>query len=105
MRALFADFSEGFDLVNHKVLIEKLEYLAERPSIVRWIRAFLTRRKQCVRVHGIRFSSKYLNGGITQSTKLGSILFAVLVNRLVRNTNLRVKFDDDLATIEIIPRL
>ena len=51
VRVFFADFSKGFDLVNHNVLNEELEYLELRPSIFRWIRAFLTERKQCVRVH------------------------------------------------------
>ena len=35
---------------------------------------------------------------------LGSILFAVLVNSLLRDWNFRVKFVDDLTTIECIPR-
>ena len=39
-----------------------------------------------------------------QGTKLGPILFAVLVNSLLRDWNFRIKFVDDLTTIEFIPR-
>ena len=49
-------------------------------------------------------SFRYLNGGIPQGTKLGTIPFAVLVNSLLRDCNFRVKFVDDLTTIECIPR-
>ena len=49
-------------------------------------------------------SFRYLNGGIPQGTKLGPILFAVLVNSPLRDWNFRVKFVDDLTTIECIPR-
>ena len=37
-------------------------------------------------------------------TKLGPILFAVLVNSLFRDWNFKIKFVDDLTTIEFIPR-
>ena len=90
VRAFFADFSKGFDVLDHNVLIV--------PSVVRWIRAILTERKQYVRLHVICSSSKYLNSGIPQGTKLGPILFAVLVNRLVRDWNLRVKSVDQMFT-------
>ena len=50
-RVFFADFSKGFDLVDHGVLIAELEKLNVRPAVVGWIRAFLTRRNQCERSH------------------------------------------------------
>jgi hypothetical protein len=73
------------DLVDHGVLIAELEKLDVRPAVVGWIRAFLTRRNQCVRIRDKMSSFKCLNGGIPQDTKLGPILFAVLVNSLLRD--------------------
>ena len=55
-RVFFADFSKGFDLVDHGVLIAELEKFNLHPAVVGWILAFLTRRKQCVR---IRDTSRY----------------------------------------------
>ena len=103
-RVFIADFSKGFDLVDYGVLLAELEKLNVRPVVVGWIRAFLTRRKQCVRIHDKMSSFWYLNGGIPQGTKLGPIQFAVLVNILLRDWKFRVKFVDDLTTIECIPR-
>jgi hypothetical protein len=103
-RVFFADFSKGFDFVDHSVLIAELEKLYVRPAVVGWVRAFLTRRNQCLRIRDKMSSFKCLNGGIPQSTKLGPILFAVLVNSLLRDWNFRIKFVNDLTTIEFTPR-
>ena len=45
-----------------------------------------------------------LNGGIPQGTKLGPILLAVMVNDLLPNWCLSVKFVDDLTVLEVVPR-
>ncbi len=44
------------------------------------------------------------NGGLPQGTKLGPLLFAVLVNSLLKDWPGRVKFVDDTTALEIIPR-
>ena len=38
-RIFFADFSKGFDLVDHNVLLEELHVLNVHRSIIRWIGA------------------------------------------------------------------
>ena len=43
-------------------------------------------------------------GDIPQGTKLALILFAVLVNKLISNWNLKAKYVDDLTIVEIIQR-
>ena len=45
-----------------------------------------------------------LNGGILQGTKIGPLLFAVMVNDLVSSWSPRAKFVDDLSVVEIVPR-
>jgi hypothetical protein len=49
-RLFFADFKKGFDLVDHNVIIKELTLYGTHPSIIRWIKAFLCDREQCVRV-------------------------------------------------------
>ena len=44
-----------------------------------------------------------LNGGIPQGTKLGPILFAVMVNDLLPNWCLRAKLVADLTVLEVVP--
>ena len=44
-----------------------------------------------------------MNGGLLQGTKLGALLFAILVNNLLKNWHGRIKFADDTTAFEIIP--
>ena len=103
-RLFFADFRKGFDLVDHNVIISELNNLNVHPTIVRWIKAFLTGREQSVKVAMVSSSWKRMNGGLPQGTKLGPILFAILVNLLLKDLQGRVKFVDDTTLLEIVPR-
>ena len=103
-RLFFADFKKGFDLVDHNVIIKELTLLGTHPSIIRWIKAFLCDREQCVRVGTSMSSWKKTNGGLPQGTKLGPLLFAVLINSLLKNWPGRIKFVDNTSALEIIPR-
>ena len=103
-RLFFADFRKGFDLVDHNIIIGELENLRVDPAIIRWIKAFLTGRAQCVKFGMATSSWKKVNGGLPQGTKLGPLLFAILVNPLLKDWQGRVKFVDDTTVLEIIPR-
>jgi hypothetical protein len=45
-----------------------------------------------------------VNGGLSQGTKLGPILYATLTNSLLKDWQGRVKFVDDTTLLEIVPR-
>ena len=49
-------------------------------------------------------TARVLNGGIPQGTKLGLLLFAIMVNDLVSSWVPRAKYVDDLTVLEVIPR-
>ena len=70
----------------------------------RGLKAFLSNREQCVRVGISKSSWKKTNGGLPQGTKLGPLLFAVLINSLLTDWPGRIKFVDDTSALEIIPR-
>ena len=61
-------------------------------------------RAQVTRVGALVSAPLYLNGGIPQGTKLGPVLFAVMVNDLVQSWGARIKFVDDLTVLEVVPR-
>ena len=50
IRTFFSDFSKGFDLVDHNVLLSELNNLDVDPHLVRWIAAFLTIWSQWVMI-------------------------------------------------------
>ena len=103
-RIFFADVSKGFDLIDHNVLMQELVKLEVHPTLVNWIAAFLSNRKQAVRIEDSLSEWKSPKGGIPQGTKLGVILFSIMTNNLLHDWHLRIKFVDDTSALEIIPR-
>ena len=78
--------------------------LQVHPALLNWIAAFLTNRKQAVKIDGVLSDWKSVKSGVPQGTKLGVILFIVMTNKLLWEWNLRTKFVDDTSVLEIIPR-
>ena len=103
-RIFFTDFSKGFDLVDHNILIQEMELLGVHEATIRWIGSFLTDRSQRVRIGQVYSHPVTPNGGIPQGTKLAPLLFAILVNNLCRDWRYRIKYVDDTSVFESIPR-
>ena len=104
IRIFFADFSKGFDLVDHHSLLAELRALDIHPVIIRWICAFLSNRPQRVKIGSSLSPPVHPNGGIPQGTKLAPMLFAILVNRLADQWPARLKYVDDTTVFEVVPR-
>ena len=103
-RIFSTDFSKGFDLVDHNILIQEMELLGVHEATIRWIGSFLTDRSQRVRIGQVYSHPVTPNGGIPQGTKLAPLLFAILVNDLCRDWRYRIKYVDDTSVFESIPR-
>ena len=99
VRIFFADFTKEFDIIDHSVLLDELKFFDIDQTLFFWVRSFLTNRVQAVRVGSSLSSWKQVNG-----TKLVPTLFAVIINKLLRNWHMRSKYVDDTTAIEIIPR-
>ena len=103
-RIFFTDFSKGFDLVDHNILIQEMELLGVHEATIRWIGSFLRDRSQRVQVSQVYSHPVTPNGGIPQGTKLAPLLFAISVNNLCRDWRYRIKYVDDTSVFESIPR-
>ena len=104
VHVFFADFSKGFDLIDHKLNVLITELLGVHICIRNWIGVFLTSRRQPVTINGIVSPSVFPYGGIPQGTRLPPLLFALLVIRLLSYWPYRVKYVDDTFVCELIPR-
>ena len=105
LRLFFADFRNCFDLIDRLILMEKLSTQYNlHCSLLRWVASFLQGRTKVKRVCPSVSAPLYLNEGISQGTKLGPVLFAVMVNDPVQNWGVRIKFVDDLTVLEVVLR-
>ena len=100
--AIFFDFAKAFDLVDHEVLLEKLN--KQLPGwLVSWIAAYLSDRKQRVVVNNETTDWKEVEAGVIQGSVLGPIFFILFIadinDELPPNTNLQKYADDILAYI------
>jgi len=99
---IFLDLTKAYDVLNHKVLLSKLNSYGIRNVANLWFESYVSHRKQCVEIKtihkGIRMSTiKEIERGVPQGLILGPILFSLHINDLPLNItgNKIVLFADD----------
>ena len=72
---LLIDFSKAFDMVDHRLILQKLHYYGIRGIAHEWFKSYLTGRKQYVSVNGKTSNIDNLSHGVPQGSILGPLLF------------------------------
>ena len=77
--AVFFDFAKAFDLVDHKILLTKIDKML--PSwLTSWIAQYLSGRKQRVKCNNKHSERLNVIAGVTQGSVLGSALFLLFIS-------------------------
>jgi hypothetical protein len=79
--ALLLDLSAAFDVVDHKIILEKLQLYNFSDKSISWFKSYLEHRKQVVVVESKLSDSKDVGEqGVPQGSLLGPFLFIIFYN-------------------------
>ncbi|KAG7306859.1 hypothetical protein JYU34_008326 [Plutella xylostella] len=103
VHAIYTDFSKAFDLVNHRLLLRKIEGMGIHGSLLRWCESYLSNRSQLVYIKGFRSVEKPVPSGVPQGSHLGPLFFLIFINDLSNIIKSEFKFfADDLKLYRIV---
>ena len=84
---VYLDFAKAFDKVDHGILIKKLIKMGISQELIRWIKSFLTNRKQKVEVEGCHSEESDVLSGVPQGSVVGPLLFIIYISDIDENVN------------------
>lgn len=93
---VFLDLSKAFDRVSHQKLVYKLQSIFGHGVLTKWLKDYLSGRKQFVHFEGQSSQCVDVLSGVPQGTVLAPILFLLFINDIAKNIEATVRmFADD----------
>ena len=76
------DMSAAFDVVDHGLLLNKLELYGFNDDFLTWTRSYLSNRLQCVSIEGSLSRLQSVQVGVPQGSILGPLFYTLFTNEL-----------------------
>lgn len=80
---VFVNFSQAYDLVDHKILLRKLKIYGLSENSMEWFNSYLTGRQQCTFVNSTLSDPKTVNCGLPKESILGFLLFIIFLQDMI----------------------
>ena len=97
---MFYDISKAFDRLWHKGLIEKLKSYGINGKLLKWLKDYISERKQQVLLNNSISSLGTLKAGVPQGSVLEPLLFLLFINDIADDIQSLVRlFADDSSLI------
>ena len=78
--SMLIDFSKAFDMVEHSILLKKLEHYGIRGKASQWINSYLHNIMQFVSIDGTDSETRHMQYDVPQGSILGPLLFIIHIN-------------------------
>ena len=79
---VMVDFRKAFDLVDHKILLNKLKCYKCNETCLSWFESYLYSRTQCVSLNNTLSKPESVTCGVPQGFILGSLQFLIFIDDL-----------------------
>ncbi|CAB4041675.1 Hypothetical predicted protein, partial [Paramuricea clavata] len=93
------DYCKAFDMVDHELLLKKLEVYGIVNHELQWCQSYLLNRKQVVRLGGKMSSEVVMKYGVPQGSILGPLFFILFINDLPLHVTSQIDLYADDTTI------
>ena len=95
--AAFLDLRKAFQVMNHRILLNKLKNAGITGTAIQWFVSYLTDRKQYVCCNGYSSDVLSVKEGVPQGSVLGPTLFSIYydsVHSVITNSSCKLFADD-----------
>ena len=96
---LFVDLKKAFDTVNHRIIINKLDYYGIRGKPLNWLISYLNDIQQFVQYNESKSDIYNICYGEPQGSILGPLLFSIFNNDMILCSPENKLFADDTNVI------